>query len=701
MKSLVICLLSVLAVLMSTAADVAEGNTDLPVSTLASDNAVKPSWRHIGLMPETCFDVNQAVSNRIMSIDGAIALEPDPVCSVVYEGGTPYIRINGRNHEPNLNLAGAKSSFALTANIKTHSLSFPFHELQFDANEFEIAPGKYDFTAFDVEAHRLLHFIPDAYIFLRFTIDLPKWCAIHPEECIGYGKGRHPGDEYLGTPVRPSAASCPYREEVSRLIDQLGAYVRTRPWAKRVVAFRPCWGVYTEWHTYGMYNAPDVGAAMMAAFHRFKGGRYAGQPPPTLEERCSGGYLLDPVRDAKTLDYHRCMSDETTDLLLLTMRDVKRNFPDRLVGCYNGYVYNSFPPEGQNCRYDRVLSSPDVDFCSNPAAYAPHVIRSPGGSYMQRAVADAFRRHGKLLFLEDDMRFHHVREWDVRQYCTQTPEESAAVMRRNWLVKYMDGSGIQLCDPFKGTGRRTNTFDDPAILGAIHDAMNAIAKAGNISAESGNDALVLVDVAQRFRWSGSSTAQRGPLFHVSVNLPQYVQTCGAAVDQATLADYLEFDYPHRLVYVMDAYRLSDADRQALERKTSRPGVRAFRFAVDGAPVGEPANAEELPLPCSAAAWRALLKSHGVHLYADEGSFFRRRGDVIAYSTGKTGHHVLRLRPEESGVTELFTGRRFDGTEIGFDTSVPQAYLFKVGQDRKRVAGNTNRKLVADKDAEGS
>jgi dienelactone hydrolase len=296
---------------------------------------------------------------------------------------------------------------------------------------------------------------------------------------------------------------------------------------------------------------------------------------------------------------------------------------------------------------------------------------------MQRAVPDAFRRHGKLLFLEDDMRFHHVREWvPSHQYCTKTPEESAAVMRRDWLVKFLDGTGIQLCDPFNGVGKRTNTFDHPSILGAMEESINAVAQAGPLPVESGNDILVISDVSQRFKWTAAISARK-ILRNVSALLPHNLQTTGAAVDMATLADYLACDYPHRLVYVMDACNLAAADRALLEKKTSRPGVQAYRFALPDVADVSPSNAPALPLPDSADAWRKMFKEHGAHLYGESGSWLRRRGNLIAYATGRAGRHRLTLKPGEKGATELFSGRHFTGETIEFDTDIPQTWLFKV------------------------
>ena len=115
----------------------------------------------------------------------------------------------------------------------------------------------------------------------------------------------------------------------------------------------------------------------------------------------------------------------------------------------------------------------------------------------------------------------------------------------------------------------------------------------------------------------------------------------------------------------------------LERRTARNGVKPFRFAVPGAPSSEPAAAQELSLPGSAEEWRGIFRAHGAHIYAKDGSLLRRRGDLIVYSTARMGRHEITLKPEDSGATELFTGRRFDGRSLVFDADRPQTCLFKV------------------------
>ena len=74
-------------------------------------------------------------------------------------------------------------------------------------------------------------------------------------------------------------------------IARLVRHLESTPYAKRIFAYRPDFGVYHEWHYYGMAECmPDVGKAMSAAY---------GKPIPSKEERLrtSAGVMRDPEKD--------------------------------------------------------------------------------------------------------------------------------------------------------------------------------------------------------------------------------------------------------------------------------------------------------------------------------------------------------------------------------------------------------------------
>ena len=619
----------------------------------------------------------------LTDIPASIAAEPDPVCSITYEGNQPRIVVNGKPYPALLNLAALSSPWILTANVKGSDLGFRFHEVQLDSDMFEVAPGQYDFTVLDTWARRILHLMPDDYLFVRLDPQLGRWCAAHPEETIGYLVDKKSGDEFRGNAVRPSAASKAYREELSRMFAAFGEFVRSRPWAKRVVAVRVCWGVYTEWHTNGMENGPDVGPAMTAAFHAWKGGKWKGAAVPTMEERRkNGALLLDPADDEKTLDYFACMNSCTRALLKHMCREAKRALPGRLAGAYWGYVLNVFPPEGQNSILKGVIDSPEVDFMSAPSAYSAPVRRA-GGTYHPRVIADTYRRHGKLYLLEDDMRFHHVRQYARGSVATETAEESRAVMARNYLSTVFDGCGIQLCDPFDKRWERPNTFDDPAVWGAMHDCQRAIAELGRIPADSGNTLVLVVSPRERLRWADpiGCTLSR----HISAYLPQYVHAAGVAADFVTLEDFLRTDrvWPH--VVFPDAILLTDDEIVQLGR---RLGDSKSVWFMREPPVkgANHVRAKHIPegaqdVSQGSREWAELADELGEHRWTEPGKCFRKHGDLVMMSVPGAGTYNLSLPPEWSGAKELLSGRTYDGRAIAFETKGPDTVFFRLNRSK--------------------
>ena len=599
--------------------------------------------------------------------------EPESQAKVVYDGFRPLIDVNGERLEPDWNLCGSDHDYALTSIVKTRALGYRFFRIYADTRVVETAPGVYDFSTLDQQARRVLKYAPDAKLLLGLRLQFPKWCAAHPEDCVGYATGpaREGHDERIEPLVRPSAAAPGIRAQTRRFFDRLGEYLKDKPWRKRIVAARPCWGIYTEWHCYGMYEAPDVGPAMTAAFRRFKGGLYAHDDPPTAAERTTAGaLLLDPVKQRKVLDFYACMAEEISDYLLMCAREVKRVLPGRLAGAYYGYVFAVHPPEGANAMLEKVLAAPEIDFLSDPAMYTASSRRA-GGSYYHRTVPATFHRFGKLPIIEDDMRFHHIAEACLshKGITTTSPRESQMTMRRNYLNKLFDGCGIQLCDPMamRGTRRRDGTPKGTPRIRRLYVA------------------------------------------------PEGLYRSGMAFDLCTLQDFLALPSAYTRVVLLNVFGPSEAERAALKAKLRRPGVSALWLVAPGSVTdagfsdaamadltglslrGAGANphvvcagADAFPLngatkrladgstaaflpepPANEDEWRTALAALGEKPIAPVRTYVRRHGDLILF-------HVA-LPPTLAGraATELVTGETFAaGPVLKFATDGCDTRLFK-------------------------
>ena len=673
--------------------------------------------------------------------------EPPMDAKIVYDGPSPKIIVNGKKMAPCWNMCGTGDPYRDTAAIRAGRTGFKFQHIWTGTDVICPKEGHpYDFSRLDSAVRRALHLQNDVYVIIALRLDLKKWVKDFPDEWQEYGTGpidQKCIDDLRGRPCRASCASTLYRRKALDIIRAAGEYVKSQPWANRVVGVRVAYGIYTEWHSYGMYEAPDTGKRMTEHFREWLKAKYgsdaalaaawgeseatlAGAAVPTVAERTAGGTLLDPVKNRKTLDYYDCHANAMADLLLSFAHAAKIAFPGRIVGAYYGYVFSNHTPEGANILLDKILSSPDIDFLSNPPSYTPY-SRLNGGSYSPRTIPSAFRRYGKLSLLEDDSRFHHVYEWcgSGKAYCTRTPHESRMAMRRNWLSGFFNGCGIQMCDPSKGWGQRPNAFDDPVVWDAITEAQTALEKAGEPSADSGNDVAVVVSPRERLRRDGAPKASP-TTSGIYQNSILHLHRSGTAFDLLTLDDYLAGTRDYRIVLFLNAFHLSPAERKTLKARLARPGVSPIWLVAPGcvtddgfsdAAMSDIAGMElagagtepkvvcrdkDAVRVCGGAAfskkrsgggmvlfvpnppksgeeYRDIFVTAGAHAYVEPGSYFRRHGDVFMFNTGTKGRHVITL-PEcdrSAHVVELFSGVRMSAADIAVDSDGADTWFFKL------------------------
>ena len=588
-----------------------------PTARLQGDVLANPWIRHYDAT--VMFATPEERARMVAEIEVASRLPPEiakepPVCAkVVYEGNIPKIDVNGTRIDPIVNLSEAANPWTASAAIREARVGVRIFQVKLMSHEYWQRGGKLDFAQVDARVRRILHLVPDGYLMLAIDLDLKDWAKEHPEAQLVYGTGpADPAqdDDRLGRPVRADPSSPRFRAEARRVISDFGAYVQNQPWGNRVIAVRVNYGVYTEWHAYGMYEKPKTSPEALA------------------------------------------------DLLLVFASDMKRALPGRLVGAYYGYVFCAHPPVASNVFLERVLDSPDVDFLSNPPSYNAYA-RLAGAPYAPRTVTSAFRLRNKLSILEDDSRFDHVREYadSNGEFATRTPEETEACMRRNLCNMLFDGEGIQLADPIRGIGTRPDVFDSPPVFRAFTDTRRVKESAGFLSADSGNDTVIVVDPSERLvDWQSRPDAQ--DFYRRWSDGLLHLHRTGASFDVMLKSDF------------------------------KRMGVRGrYRVIVDF-------NA--MPAFKSGEEARRFLAEKGSWLYADAGSYFRRHGDLVLLHVGKPGRYAIRFPEGERSGRELYSGVSVAGEQLAFETEGPATWLIRLdplsGEAGKRDV--CERRLVA-------
>lgn len=632
-----------------------------------------------------------------------LADEPLPDAKVVYFGHLPKIQVHGQLLNADWMIPSGvlpkdgMLKYEDEATKKLYDLGFRIFEVETNPSYFWKGEGRYDFSRIGARVMRILSLCPDAYITVLIRVSLPEWAKAHPDETVVYGRPpEKPGDkdEHTGCPIRPSAASVPFRAELKRIFESFAEYAKGQPWKSRLIAMRPGYGVYTEWHTYGMWNAPDCGKAMTRRFREYLAEHGRPDPKAEIPDAASryvpGRLLLDPVKDRRLLDYYACNAETMADLALYVGEIWKKAMPGTLYGIYYGYVMATQAPEGSNVLLDRMLSSPIIDFMADPSEYLT-VNRRAGGGYLHRTLVSPFHRYGKLSVLEDDSRFYNLTEWVGPGYLVPGKDESVAVAKRNYLNTVFDGCGYQPNDPDKGVGKRPYSFDDPLVLGALRKAMGIVRSIEPVAVDSGNDTVVVVSPRERLR---AGDLVRGNAFFENVYwAPHKLHATGAAFDVMAFEDYLASDRKYRHVLFLNVFSATAEERKALGKKVAK-GVKAAYVGCPGAELvpgfwKSIGVKTEVKPPRNADEARKLLAKLDVGFQAEgKRIYFRRHANYAMLHVADKGTYRLKLAKPGKTAKELFSGREFPADGFEMTSEGPETWFFDIRNGAAKAVRKT-------------
>ena len=276
------------------------------------------------------------------------------------------------------------------------------------------------------------------------------------------------------------------------------------------------------------------------------------------------------------LDYYDCMQDVIADLLLHFTGCVKRADPRLIVGVYYGYLYHmAFPPEGQVLRFDKVLSSPNVDFMSSPFNY-DGASRHVGGDFNPRSVSDPFKRYGKLMMYEADTHTHIA---GLKAQCSSMchdAAESVAVLRGNIARAFLDGGGVQFLE-FDARRGKQCWFNHPEIWKTFREALELWKELWNASSpDPAAQVAVVVSPEELVRHGYPTREFQLQCIPNLIDKPTHaLLRSGVTCDFMTLRGFLESPHEYRTVVLLNVFSPSPEERRQLTAKLRRPGVTAI------------------------------------------------------------------------------------------------------------------------------
>ena len=536
--------------------------------------------------------------NKLMEVRQKLENETLPQCRVVYRKGKACVNIGGKDYNPcyyncSNNFADKDDKFRKQF-VKFHENGFRLFGIGIALQRCWKPDGSIDYAEIDRRLEQALVMAPEGYFqFCISASSVPRWWLNkHPQELVQYASGpinMREGDAIRNGPA-PSYASDVWRKDFTDVISRIVKHIESTPYGKRVYAYRIDFGVYLEWHYYGMaWDMPDTSVPMTRAFRSWLKQHYADEAalqkawndntvtfdtatvPDKVERRHKGAFTLrHPTADRKTCDYLTCMGEVVRDCLLVSNRAAKEACNHRaLLGNYCGYFYHmSFPAEGWHLNNEEILDSPYVDFQASPQCYGS-TFRSIGGSQPARCLAETYRRRGKLALMEADGRTH-LADDDGHKYIN-TPQESVAMLTRDFCQALALGCGFWYYD-FSNAW-----YLDPAIEGCM-EPMQEI-RSMDVDCSSVAQVLVVGDFENVIY---SATDLPTPLLNISTSdQMKELSYSGAPFDSVSFADLASGQLRDYKIYIfMNVNHLTPEKRAVINNLKRNGHTIIWLFAPD-------------------------------------------------------------------------------------------------------------------------
>lgn len=322
---------------------------------------------------------------------------------IEFSNGRPMINIDETNHSPlayttYFDECGEWSDF-IKSGYRMFFVNVSFNDLPIN-NITGFSPfltGVFendipDYSEFDSIVSSIVSECPDALIFPRIHISMPrKWLKNNPFETVETQSG-----------ARESLYSDVFMHDGAEMLKILVSHIRNSDYSDRIAGYHLCGGTTQEWIHHDLFGSySEMGIKKFREWAEKKYGIENIKIPKKADFNC--GQLTEECR--KYYEFVSEMTPKTIEFFARELKEFINN--EQVIGVF--YGYNAFvndPLWGFHGLVE-IIDSPYIDFFSSPCAYDCN--RQLGIDWGDMIPVDSVKLHGKLCFIECDIRTHLTR----------------------------------------------------------------------------------------------------------------------------------------------------------------------------------------------------------------------------------------------------------------------------------------------------
>lgn len=251
-----------------------------------------------------------------------------------------------------------------------------------------------DYTEFEAAVRGILAACPDAYIFPRVHVTMPRWWTnTHENDVVDTPKGGK----------REMLFSEAFRRDGAAMLTTLIEHVKASDYAPRVAGWQLCGGQTQEWLHHDLFGSLCPAAE---PFYRTWVKKTYDEENATLPDAAEfNGDTQGILTSENAQRYAEFCNVEGAKTLLGFARTVKEATDDsQVVGAFYGYSFELGSSLWGSLALREIIDTPYLDFYCSPNAYT--FGRRLGIDWADMMPVDSLKRRGKLAFIECDIRTH-------------------------------------------------------------------------------------------------------------------------------------------------------------------------------------------------------------------------------------------------------------------------------------------------------
>jgi len=446
----------------------------------------------------------------------------------------------------------------------------------------------------DLEGYmeKVLNNIPDCYIIVRVLIKPWRSFAKRFPYDIQYfsdGKAEGPWESYGSNKVY-SWASEAWKAIVSGELVKLTNYLRTSPYAMRVIGLHLCAGNTTEWW---YFNDPtrhrasyDYSPAMQRAFKKYVKSKYKSienlnrawkenlhsfedieLPSPEEKDNFTRYYYFNPEIQQKVIDYWAVHNKVLTEKAIYFSKVCKLASENNYLIGFEIQGDPTYELTGGQTWTKILRKISTIDFLAAPSFYEN---RQPGGSESVRTAFTSFIRHNKVWFNESDFRTHlSGRKGAYWNEGMNTLEDTLEVFKRHFgFITCLGVHNYWLESSF-------GDFEDTSIISLFGRQRLISMIANRLKRKSVSEIALVYDEESRLLSKN--------VFHRSKELVRYsLARVGAPFDFMEMDDLIAMeDPPYKMYIFADTGCLNNEERNFIRNKLAKNNHYILWMGIPG------------------------------------------------------------------------------------------------------------------------